>query len=718
MSEELTPFQLMRSYEDGLPGYVPDEREKQDYLSSHRYGVFRAPNIFGSGRGKRALLWQYALKLDPLSFTERQTTSDCFVAGTLVRMGDGTEKPIESLSSGDVVASPFGGVQRVLSTFSKKYSGTVRTITAEGCADSITSTPDHRFVSFASRYEWSWLASEGLAVGDRVFTPSTDIEDPMPHVFDLADEDGCCTDPNQLPDKPKVRSRRLLADEGFVRVKNGKIQCRRHIELTPDVAWLIGIWLAEGSTDRNVGGKAHGLTWNLCRDELHIAQRIRKVVRDTFGVESSIYSTPKKPNCLFVSVGCSPLARWMYRICGEGNTYSKRVPKEVFTSSRKARMACLRGWMEGDGCVMVTARTERPQYKQRKLSGVSVCRGLIRDMRYIALSCDVRCSDTLRKSNGRSKPSSELHFYGESAVAVAPARVCLPPKTGGRASTVWRVAGGFAPRIKAVHDKPFDGLVYCIEVEHDHAFVANGYAVHNCVSHGSRNARDMTRAVEILVKREPEAWFKRGATEPTYGARGHGGVGMSPARASKFERDVGFLARHDYDVVDLSKYNGSLGARWGRTGVPSEVQELCKHNKVGQITLVRSQEELMDAMINGYAAHSGQSAGWASSPNDKNIHPRGRSWAHDMAIAGYDDTLEYWPFRVWFIVNSWGPWNQPVKNWPKDFPPQVPGMIVTKAEDFDVCVSSDDCWVYGSIDGYPPQRLPDHGAIGMLHHGE
>lgn len=240
----------------------------------------------------------------------------------------------------------------------------------------------------------------------------------------------------------------------------------------------------------------------------------------------------------------------------------------------------------------------------------------------------------------------------------------------------------------------------------------------DCVSHGSRNARDMTRAVEILVKREPEAWFKRGATEPTYGARGHGGEGMSPARASRFERDVGFLARHDYDVVDLSKYNGSLGARWGRTGVPSEVQELCRHNKVGQITLVRSQEELMDAMINGYAAHSGQSAGWASSPNDKNIHPRGRSWAHDMAIAGYDDTLEYWPFRVWFIVNSWGPWNQPVKNWPKDFPPQVPGMIVTKAEDFDVCVSSDDCWVYGSIDGYPPQRLPDHGAIGMLHHGE
>jgi hypothetical protein len=41
-------------------------------------------------------------------------------------------------------------------------------------------------------------------------------------------------------------------------------------------------------------------------------------------------------------------------------------------------------------------------------------------------------------------------------------------------------------------------------------------------------------------------------------------------------------------------------------------------------------------------------------------------------------------------------------------------MIGTKDDDFNVCVSSGDCWVYGSIDGYPPQRLPDYGAIGLL----
>jgi len=148
--------------------------------------------------------------------------------------------------------------------------------------------------------------------------------------------------------------------------------------------------------------------------------------------------------------------------------------------------------------------------------------------------------------------------------------------------------------------------------------------------------------------------------------------------------------------------------------VPADVQQLCNRNKVGRITNVRTQEDLMDALVNGYAAHSGQYAAWDSTPKG-NIHRRARGgWSHDMAILGYDDTKTHWPFRVWFIQNSWGRWNSPVQDWPADYPPQPPGMIVTRAEDFDVCVRNGDCWVYGDIDGYPPQKLPDYGTIGLL----
>lgn len=236
----------------------------------------------------------------------------------------------------------------------------------------------------------------------------------------------------------------------------------------------------------------------------------------------------------------------------------------------------------------------------------------------------------------------------------------------------------------------------------------------DCVSHGSRNARDISRCCRILVRKEPFDFYKRGATEPTYGARGHSGQGMSPARASRFERDTGYLVREKYDACDLTKYKSSIGSGWGRGGVPDAVKELCNAQKVNNIQNIKSQEDLMDAMINGYAAHSGQSAGWSGTPSSRNVHERKSSWNHDMCICGYDDTKEFWPFRVWFIANSWGAWNKPVKDWPKSFPKPPPGLIVTTDDDFNVCVSSGDCWVYGGVDGFPPQKLPDFGTIGML----
>jgi hypothetical protein len=239
----------------------------------------------------------------------------------------------------------------------------------------------------------------------------------------------------------------------------------------------------------------------------------------------------------------------------------------------------------------------------------------------------------------------------------------------------------------------------------------------DCVSHATRNSRDITRAVQILVNRQPEDWFQLGATEPTYGARGHGGQGMSPGRAARFERDVGFLARTDYGVVNLTAYNSKIGTNWGPKGVPKEVQELCSKNKVGVISNVRTQEDLMDAMFNGYCASSGQMASWSVDSNSKGIHYRTpKGWAHMMAIGGYDDSKEIFPFRVWMILQSWGQWNQKPKAWPKEYGEWEPGMILTSADDFHVCVEQGDCWVYGSVDGYPPQRLPDYGTIGLLSH--
>ena len=82
--------------------------------------------------------------------------------------------------------------------------------------------------------------------------------------------------------------------------------------------------------------------------------------------------------------------------------------------------------------------------------------------------------------------------------------------------------------IKDAHKKVKRALLWrSREVYDPGALGKEAQTTGDCVSHGSRTSRDVTRSVEIHIDGEPEEYVARGATEPTYGARGHGGQGMA-----------------------------------------------------------------------------------------------------------------------------------------------------------------------------------------------
>jgi len=239
----------------------------------------------------------------------------------------------------------------------------------------------------------------------------------------------------------------------------------------------------------------------------------------------------------------------------------------------------------------------------------------------------------------------------------------------------------------------------------------------DCVSHGDRNARDITRSVEIHIGNEPESNFKRGATEPTYGARGHGGQGMSPAVASRFVRDYGWLVRQNYSDlgVDLSRYNARIGINWGRSGVPEAVKEKCKEHNVGSYTIPHSVEDARDLMANGFAGHSGQSWGCSAESNRDGIAITSARWNHDMCVAGMDDTGKIYPAKygtVFLIWNSWGKWNRQPRVWPEEvLGPWPIGSFWVDEETFDrYFIGSGSIMFYSNLKGFPPQELPDYGT--------
>jgi intein/homing endonuclease len=248
--------------------------------------------------------------------------------------------------------------------------------------------------------------------------------------------------------------------------------------------------------------------------------------------------------------------------------------------------------------------------------------------------------------------------------------------------------------------------VYDIGVANkEHAFIANGCIVHNCVSHSTRNACDVTRAVEIDINKDREAWIAKGATEAIYGARGHGGEGMSCARAAEFvSKYGGILVRKNYPgIIDLSKYDGRLGAKWGGRGLPDNVLDLANDYQIKTVSLIKTVEEARDALANGYGLSVCSNYGFSNKRDAKGFAKPQGSWAHAMAWIACDDTGSEPAFLV---QNSWGKWNS---GGHPEWGPIPDGSFLITADTAQGMLNGRAAYAFSDFDGFPLQKLPDYG---------
>lgn len=234
----------------------------------------------------------------------------------------------------------------------------------------------------------------------------------------------------------------------------------------------------------------------------------------------------------------------------------------------------------------------------------------------------------------------------------------------------------------------------------------------DCTSHANRTAVDTTRIGDILRRGDAEAFFARSATETTYGDRGHRGGGMSPERACRVTQEKGYLGRIKYsDDLDLRKYNGRLGANWGRRGTPASVWKYADGRHI--LEWVRPENpEIARRLV---AAHCGSAFGfyfgWQRDSDSRGlIIPGPKPWNHAMAVGGYDFTREFYPCDVWFIPQTWGRWNNKPKFWPEEaYGPWPPGLSVMPNEIFvNECFTSSYRVALGAV-GYQAPKLGGFG---------
>jgi len=230
----------------------------------------------------------------------------------------------------------------------------------------------------------------------------------------------------------------------------------------------------------------------------------------------------------------------------------------------------------------------------------------------------------------------------------------------------------------------------------------------DCVAHSTRNAVDITRAVEIDINKEPESFEARGANEAIYQSRGHRGQGMTCSSAAKYVHSKGgLLIRKDYGKVDLSKYNSDLGARHK---IPSSIYTTeAKKHQVKTISLITTVQEARDALNNGYAISVCSGHGFSSRRDSNGIAKRGSGWNHAMAWIACDDTNKRFKDTLFLVQNSWGKWNSGPR-----VHDQPEGSFWIREKDARGMLAQQGAWVFSDVDGFPARSLPDYGTTSYL----
>lgn len=227
----------------------------------------------------------------------------------------------------------------------------------------------------------------------------------------------------------------------------------------------------------------------------------------------------------------------------------------------------------------------------------------------------------------------------------------------------------------------------------------------DCVSHSTRNAIDVTRAVEIDILGQPEGFILRGATEAIYGSRGWSGQGMTCVQAALFvHEEGGILLRKDYGFADFSVYDSGIGDKWGKRGVPDDVAEEGQKHQVRTVSLVSTVKEAKDAIANGYALSVCSDQGFSSRRDGNGYANAKGEWGHAMAWVGCNDTKKHGG-PGFLLQNSWGEWN----SGPRKFG-QPEGSFWINYDVAQHMLDAKGSWVFSDVDGFPPKKLPDYGG--------
>jgi hypothetical protein len=544
------------------------ESQSDDEMLASTPDVESFSNVFPQHMVPRS---QWKERIDRIWRMMRATTvqivsqgqeGSCLPPNTLIRMADGSLKQIQDIRLLDKVLTAEGNIGVVKQTFVREAKEILR-----------LDIWGHRHLRMTDEHpvftERGYVKAGELEVGDWVAFPKF-----LPESSSII-----------LKENHVVHTREyVVRNKKKISCVSGGVQGRSTavitkcpvpdiIQMTKGFGRIIGLFLAEGSTDNN----KTVWTFNINERET-LAQELIDLLYDELGVEARLKSIEEKNTCKVYVYG-KQWSMLFESLCSSGSQ-NKRLHQEICSGPKDFMEGILFGWLDGDG------------YKRRGYyQGVTVSRELAHNMYDIAQALGKMPSISTsfpKISHGVKTRCQRWDVYIQDGHGED--YHCR--KTVG--NTVWR-------KVREIHKEEYSGYVYNFEVEGDNSYVAEGIGVHNCVGFACTQALETTLTRRFgrrhWVDLSGVSLYKRIGRSASSGAYIPDGI--------KEIRERGVLPVNS--PVNIQNYRHTHPRTGFSRVLPNGWTETAKLFRASRVATCRGADEIFSALFGGFCGVVGRS---------------------------------------------------------------------------------------------------------------
>ncbi len=405
----------------------------------------------------------------------------CFVPGTRVLTSTGY-KPIEAIQAGDLVWTHKGRWRPVIGAISSppREGCTVVTAKAVGTLP-VRATPNH----------WFWLREKGRTPGYKG-GHHRPVGEPCWVSYGFRDKPAYAA--LACPKWPSLTPTLTLPATA-----SGPAA---YVEVTEALALVLGLFMAEGhATKRQV-------YWTLGARDVYLADLIERAIRP---LVKGVISRRRTGGVVRLVVNSTSLASALH-----WGTFDKKCPPLAWMGwPLPVRLAVVRGWLLGDGCVKVGHKAKRPGWY---LQGCTVSRDWALFVRATLAEIGATVSLSRRSPrkgviDGRRVSCKELFCLSLTRDGSKRLRSLMTsPEEAQRWASWWAGAApvlhkhtghvvfdglhawGPVPGLETSSFEAWDGPVHNLVVEEDESYTVEDFIVHNAQDYLLQFARRLTRA--------------------------------------------------------------------------------------------------------------------------------------------------------------------------------------------------------------------------------